>query len=241
MKLSLILCLFLLTMCKNDKTLAQEFQGNFKGDNANIISSIILTLDDNLLKGTLNLNNQQGQISGIVNGRESTGSVFDYQTEKSYTYTMTISGDVLQMCIIFPELNNQKIELVMHRENSVNNNSISTGNKKNPALIGIWKHTEVLSSGTGGNYASFSTEYYMQFNADGTILSWTGRSAGSGYSASGQNPRDADKGLWYTEDKTLYFIDPLTSQKASTLFIVEPERLMLHNNGTDKKIFERIN
>lgn len=107
-------------------------------------------------------------------------------------------------------------------------------------MVGVWKHTEVLSSGSGGNYSSFSTEYFMEFKADGTVLYWTGRSAGSGYSANGQDAQMADKGEWYTEGKILYLVDPATKQKGSTQFYVEQNRMMLHNGGSEKKIFERF-
>ena len=33
--------------------------------------------------------------------------------------------------------------------------------EKNTALVGVWKYTEVLSSGSGDNYMSFSTEFFM--------------------------------------------------------------------------------
>ena len=80
----------------------------------------------------------------------------------------------------------------------------------------------------------------MEFKADGTVLSWTGRSAGSGYSSNGGSAANADKGEWYTEGKTLYLIDPATKQKASTQFFAEEGRMMLHNGGAEKKIFTRV-
>lgn len=50
----------------------------------------------------------------------------------------------------------------------------------------------------------------------------------------------ADKGEWYTEGKTLFLTDPVTKQKGTVLFYAEQNRMMLHDGGSEKKIFERI-
>lgn len=100
----------------------------------------------------------------------------------------------------------------------------------------------MLSSGSGDNYSSFATDYFMEFKADGTVLSWTGKSAGGSGNTfvEGVGSVKAEKGEWYTEGKTLFLIDPITKQKVSTLFYAEQNRMMLHNGGSEKKIFERI-
>lgn len=86
---------------------------------------------------------------------------------------------------------------------------------------------------------SFSTEYFMELKEDGTMLSWTGRSAGSGMSMD-SDEANAGKGEWYTDDDKLYFIDPVTKDDGYTLYSVSKSGLLLHNGGSDKKIFQRV-
>lgn len=245
MKYFLFISLFLFTMCSSDELPAQNFQGNFTGNNAGITSSANFTIKKNQLTGTVIMNGQSGQVTGSVSDSTTSGTVYDVQMQKSYAYTGKISGNELRMSIVFPELNNQAIELIMQKEvaattTTKNPASSKTSGAKNPVLVGVWRHTEVLSSGSGDNYGSLSTEYYMEFKADGTVFSWTGRSAGSGYSSTGESAANADKGEWYTEGKTLYLIDPVTKQKAATQFFAEEGRMMLHNGGAEKKIFTRV-
>lgn len=245
MKNLLTLLLFAFTMCTSDHLPAQNFSGSFKGNQNGISSSAFFTVKNKQLTGTVVLNGKSGQITGTVNDSISTGTLYDTEVQKNYSYTGRLSGDELSFSMIFPELNNQVVEVTMQRETgatSATKNTASPKNigAKNPALVGVWLHTEVLSSGSGSNYSSFSTEYFMEFKADGTVLSWTGRSAGSGYSSNGGSAANADKGEWYTEGKTLYLIDPATKQKASTQFFAEEGRMMLHNGGAEKKIFTRV-
>lgn len=232
-------------MCKSNQLVSQGFQGQFKGNNSEISSSAELSVESNNLFGTIFLNGKKGTINGTIEGNVCNGTIYDKEVSKTYSFTSSITNNDLHISIVFPELNNQIIDLVMQREET--NSILKTETKlindafsKNPNLVGIWRHTEILSSNSSGFYASFSTDYFMEFKSDGTVLSWVGKSAGSGYSVNSQDYSNADKGEWYTDGKTLYFVDPVTTQKASTLFIVEPERLMLHNDGSDKKIFERV-
>ena len=144
-------------------------------------------------------------------------------------------------------MNNQAIELIFKRdEPSIDSKGIIDTLGKNykydTKLYGVWRYTEVISSGSGDNYASFSTDYFMEFKADGTAFSWTGKSAGGSgnISIDGKGNSTAEKGQWYTEGKTLFLIDPVTKQKASILYFAEENRMMLHNGGNEKKVFQRI-
>ena len=80
----------------------------------------------------------------------------------------------------------------------------------------------------------------MEFKADGTVLSWTGRSAGLGLSYDEERAENADKGEWYTEGKNLYLMDPASKEKVSILFFAEENRMMLHNGGKEKKVLHRV-
>ena len=74
-------------------------------------------------------------------------------------------------------------------------------------MVGKWRFTEVISSGSGQFYSSFSTDYFLQFNANGSCTTWNGRSAGGSGNVSfesndGTNIENAN---WYTEGKNVVF------------------------------------
>lgn len=245
MKYLLILLLFGFTMCNNSQLPAQNFSGSFKGEQNGISSSAVLTVKNKQITGTVIVNGKSGQVTGTVSDSISSGTLYDSETQKNYTYTGKLSGDELRFSMVFPELDNQEIELIMQRESAgtsakKNTASPKDNRTKNPALVGVWRYTEVLNSESGDNYASLSTDYFMDFKADGTVLSWTGRSAGSGLSSDGQSAVNADKGEWYTDGKTLYLTDAVTKEKGTTLFFAEENKMMLHDGGKEKKVFSRV-
>ncbi len=245
MKILFTLLLIGFTMCNSNYLPAQNFSGSFKGGQTGISSSAVLTVKDKQLTGTITINGKTGNVSGFVNDSLTTGTVYDIETQSNYAYSAKIATDELRFTITFPELNNQAVELIMQRDIAANSSGKATTatkntGAKNPALVGLWRYTDMLSSGSGANYYSFSTDYFMEFNADGSFLSWTGSSAGSGYEGKAQSKANADKGEWYTEGKNLYLIDRLRNEKASVLFYADEEKMMLHNGGEQKKIYQRV-
>ncbi|RYY70896.1 MAG: hypothetical protein EOO13_05050 [Chitinophagaceae bacterium] len=120
-----------------------------------------------------------------------------------------------------------------------NGNRVSAG--RNNSLLGLWRYTETFNSGSGDNFASLSTDYFMEFKNDGTVYSWSGKSAGSmGDINIEGHTSTAEKANWYTEGKTLFLENPATGSKTSILYYAEPGRMMLHNGGQEKKILTRI-
>lgn len=228
--------------------LAQKYNGHFSGDQPGLTSSAELTVQNKQLKGKVYMNGKLANVSGTITDSASAGTIFDVEVSKTYSYRSILRGNELHFFITFPELNYQELELVMQREKKnpatkpASNSATKSVGKKDARLVGVWRYTEVFSSGSGDNYASFSTDYFMEFKADGTVLSWTGKSAGGSGTVSidGNGSAKVEKGEWYTEGKTLYLTDPVTNQKVSTLFYAEQSRMMLHNGGSDKKIFQRI-
>ena len=205
-----------------------------------LLQRLNLAVADNQLKGKIIMNGKTATVSGAIQEKSSSGFVNDAETGKQYVYTSFIKGDELKFSITFPELDNRIVELIMQRQETAAGNTAMANNTthdRNPALVGVWKNTEVLGGGSDG--MSFSTEYFMELSEDGSARSWTGRSAGSGAYADG-NEAGADKGEWYTEGKTLHLRDAITKQDATTLYSVDATRMLLHNGGSEKKIFVRI-
>ncbi len=247
--------LILFTMCNSNHLPAQTFSGSFKGEQNGITSNAVFAVENQQLTGTIIINGKSGRVSGVVADSLISGSIHDLETAQQYTYTGKMTSGLLHLTIVFPELNNQAVELIMEREaaTATSHKAEVTATKpkiskaaqentrnKNPALVGLWRNTEVISSGSGNNYASFSTDYFLEFKADGSFLSWTGSSAGSGYEGKSAGKAAADKGNWYTEDKTLYLLDPARNEKTALLFYADAEKMMLHNGGERKKIYQRV-
>ena len=230
-------------MCNSSHSPPDGFAGSFNGKNSGFTSVADLTVKNNRLSGTLVINGKSSRVSGIVKGMSTTGTIYDQEVGSEYSYSGSIYGDELRLSIVFPELENRTVEFILQRQTSNDSYSPKRSNttsskERDEALIGVWKNTEVLGGG-GADGMSFSTEYFMEFREYGTLMSWTGRSAGSDLSVD-SDEANASKAEWYTEGNTLYFIDPATRKDASTYYSVDENRMMLHNGGSDKKIFERV-
>lgn len=237
--------LFCLTMIVMGEINAQKFSGQFAGSQNGIQSTAELTVTGKQLGGSVSMNGNKATVTGTITDSTSTGTVYDVVTGKTYSYYGTLRGNELNFSITFPELNNQAIQLQMQRVTTIADNEKVVNDpskKKDARLVGTWRYTDIITSGSGGNFGSFSTDYFMEFKADGTVLSWMGSSGGGvgDQSISSTGNSKVEKGQWYTEGKTLFFVDPATGQKVSTLFYAEASRIMLHNGGDTKKVWERI-
>ena len=245
MKNILILFLFSFSMCNGKQKGENVFEGRYKGNHAGISSVADLRVDGNRLRGEVTLNNKVASINGTIDGLSTSGTLKDEETGELYKYTGSLDGDELRLTCTSAEDNSQAVELIMYRKND--SLSSSTGNttrkedsnnssrERNSDLVGVWKNTEVL----GGGDASFATEYFMELKEDGTMLTWTGQSAGSGISME-SDKANASKGEWYTRGNKLYFVDPVTKQDGYTQYSVSESGLLMHNGGSDKKIFQRV-
>lgn len=243
MKYFAILYLLVFSMCKAQPSAEKQFEGRFGGSQNGVRTVADLTVTNRQLSGTLSIGGQSSRVSGTIAGPESTGTLQDDETGKTYSYKAALAGSLLQFSITFPELNNQVISLSLSREAKASSNGTAgneqpktSGTKeRDRRLIGLWKNTEVLG---GGEY-SFSTEYFMELKADGALVSWTGQSAGSGYSA-GSDEANASRGEWHTEGNKLFFVDPVTKNDGHTFYSISESGLLLHNGGAQKKIFQRV-
>lgn len=245
MKNTILAFIFILNGCMDNRVQSQSFAGTFAGQQPGIVSAAAIKVNDTILSGSFELNGRPGNINATVNGSNCQGMLYDIQMQKNYAFTGSVKQDSLYMDIVFPELNNQVISLQMKRmaEMSVAAGFGANGSagEKHGALVGLWRYSETFSSGSGDNYASFSTDYFMEFKADGTVYSWTGKSAGGTSSMTIDGyPSGTQKGGWYTEGKTLFLTDLTSGQKASLLFYAEASRMMLHNGGSEKKIMTRL-
>jgi hypothetical protein len=244
MKSILIILLFSLSMCNSKQNPEKNFEGTYKGNHDGVSAAADLRVDGKQLSGEVTLNDKVATINGRINGLSTTGSMKDEETGQLYKYRGSMEDDKLTFSFSSPDDETQKVQLVMYRNGRSSSSPKELSKKtetKNPAsernadLVGVWKNTEVL----GGGDMSFSTENFMELKEDGTMLSWTGRSAGSGISRD-SDEANASRVEWYTDGNKLYFVDPATKDDDYILYSVSESGLLLHNGGAQKKVFQRV-
>ncbi len=222
------------------KQLSLLFTGNFEGVNAGKSISISLNADKSNVSGLLMMNGESAKITGISKNNKASGQIKELASGKIYSFTAEQKLNDLSFSITFPEYNNQVVKMDLKKITTAN---AAIGKKqRDQNLIGTWRNTEVISSGSGEFYSSFSTDYFARFNADGTALVWKGKSAGGSKNATidASSNGNAQKMKWYTSGKTLYLVDPGSKQESAVIFYAEPNRMMLTSNKS-KKVYQRIN
>lgn len=240
-----------------------KFSGNFSGihNQKEIFITLIPETTSKRVSGVLILDGKKAKISVVEKKEICTGTIIEDDTKKQYSIVMKFAGKNLNCAITFPEFNNHILSFDLSKstltfngnEDSIsieNGNTITSGNssdnysnqKRNPDVIGKWRFTEVLSSGSGEFYASFSTDYFIKINADGTAVTWTGRSAGGTNTViiEGGYGTNVTQYEWYTNDKEFYFVNPQTRQEEVVSYYAERYRIMF-SSGNNKRVFERIN
>lgn len=244
------------------------FTGYYMASYENAAISAELTESQNVVKGFFYMDGVQNELNATSNRNTMTGKIKDKSKNVFYDFTANLRDNVLRFSITFPELNNQVIELLLTKQvytsGGENNLTITTGDSnittsetsnesnskarnqlnskpKDRRLIGTWRHTEVLSSGGYGDYASHATDYFIQFKANGECLSWTGSSAGGSNSGSFESSGNSNvtKEGWYTEGKNVVFYDLTTNEEVSIPFLADENRFLLKGGST--KIYERVN
>lgn len=223
---------------KQDNVFTGRFVATF--NNSEIIVEIIE--NQNEISGTFFLNNETFQVNGTSSENKFSGKITEEATGRFYNVSAEMKEKVLHLSIPFPELNNQIVELQLNKETASAKVTPKLNNQKekNAKLIGTWRYTEVLNSGYGSSYASLATDYYVQFNANGECISWSGSSSGGSQDVTleGKGSRNTTVEEWYTQGQNLIFINPKTKQKVSITFFAEENRMML--KGKKSRVYQRI-
>ena len=241
-----------------------HFAGNFSGTHNN--KEIFVTLKavprTSKISGILTMEGKEATIAATeTSATNCNGIITENDTKKRYNITAAIVNKKLHFNITFPEYNNQILALVLERSNLVTNQggntiaidsgggtttssgSSGTSTKKNNrdrALVGKWRFTEVISSESGQFYSSFSTDYFLQFNANGECRTWTGSSAGGSGNVSydGAGNTNLEIAQWYTFGKNVVFVNSNTNKELSIPYFAEENRMML--KGSLNRVYQRI-
>ena len=239
-----------------------KFSGNFSGihNQKEIYITLIPETTSKKVSGFLMMDGRKAKIDVTEQNGICNGKITEDDTKKQYAIVMKFTGEKLNCSITFPEFNNQVLSFNLSKstsnlgrnENSVsteNKNTISSGKsnnhsnyKRNPDVIGKWRFTEVISSGSGEFYASFSTDYFIKIHADGTAVTWTGKSAGGTNTVTieGGYGTNVKQYQWYTNGKEFHFVNSQTGQEEAVNYYAEPSRMMF-SYGNNKRVYQRIN
>ena len=246
------------------KKIANIFEGNYSGthNEKEIFISLKETAGTSTINGVLMMDGKQAQITAEKVNSSFSGKIVEDDTQKKYNITASMVNRKLHFNITFPEYNNQVLALILDRstlilngnsdQTTINSNggqvtttggnvgSSSKSINRDRAMVGKWRFTEVINSGRGQFCLSFSTDYFLQFNANGSCTTWTGKSAGGSGNVSfesndGTNIENAN---WYTEGKNVVFVNLDTNKKMSIPYYAEQNRMIL--KGNLNRVYTRI-
>ena len=131
-----------------------------------------------------------------------------------------------------------------HKKETNSTNKKANQMNRDQRMIGTWRHTEVISSGSGEFSASMTTDDFMEFKANGSVTTWVGNATAGNADMTFESKEDGNvqKGLWNTNDShtQVIFTDPVSKQEATTNYFLEDSHLMF-SNGNAKKVYEKIN
>lgn len=230
------------------------FTGKYEGAVENTTATLRLWAEKEMVSGIFALENQTFTVNATSNAHTFAGEIVDDKSGSFHKIAGQIKGGTLFMQITFPEYNYQVVEIVLKPANDLiqvaqiqkSAQDKLTYQPENlpgdPALVGKWRFTEVLSSGSGEFYASFATDYFLRINSDGTAVSWTGQSAGGGDSMTieGRYGSDIEEFGWYTRANQFYIVDPSHKEADKSItYYAESNRILL-SNGDNKRLFQRV-
>jgi hypothetical protein len=218
------------------------FSGTFSGSQNGLESSVTFVVKNNNAIGNLVINGKGGKLTGTVSGNTCTGSALDDETAQEFDFLAKINGNQLSFAMILPQYNNQELVLIMTKQDKNSQpKSSKSSNSRDQNLIGTWRFTEILSSGSGEYRVSMSTDYFIQLNSDGSAASWSGSSGGGSSDVSFYDSESSNlvKSSWNTEGKALYLTDHKTKMKEGVYYYVEGNKMML--TGNKKRVYERVN
>ncbi|MBK8442589.1 MAG: hypothetical protein IPL35_03855 [Sphingobacteriales bacterium] len=231
---------------------AVNFSGTFTLNQNGVVITLSGEQKDSDYKGTLVSGQDYATVTGVVGDDEMmSGVVAEGDGSASYLFSAVLHGETL---IFSMYLGLVPVELSLQRSTAAatsvppaasnvtlpNNNTAppnkTAANIDDNRLVGLWRYTDVMSSGGFGDYMSWATDYFLLLNADGTFEYTQGSSAGGGsYGAYEAGGSVIAKGTWSSADKNLMlYYDGQTEQIPYSC----DGNNMMHK--TNKRIWERV-
>lgn len=237
--------LFILLTCLSPLLTAQE-SGTWDGDFKGIILGVSTTLSaqraGSSWSGTINAEGYIYNLEGTIDGMTSKGTLNDPQTQGSIMFSAKLSGNSITINLGESTDPDEKMEIVFTKSNQQTSPSSPspapsrTNANVDQRLCGLWRYTDVYVSGQ----FSFATDYFMQFNSDGSMVWTDGRTAGGGPDVSmDSGTGDVHPAKWKTESNAVW-LDGGNGWEYYGKYYQEGGSLMFTFNNGKKQVWERL-
>lgn len=219
----------------------QQWEGTFNGSIANTPTSLTLQQDRDRLSGQMDAGGYRYTLEGQITDRQSSGQVFDPQTQGKMPYQARLEGATLHLTIGTPA-NGQVLEVAFTRTGAAPpgpapaNSGQSDNYERDTRLIGSWIYTESYVSGD----FSAASQWRMIIQPDGTYLYGDGRVIGgnSGVSGDSGTSGDVSRGKWRTQNGLIY-IDEGGGWQPYCRYTTDGSSLLLRFGDGSKQLWKR--
>ena len=226
-----------------------NWNGNFTGNIMGVETILTGVSQGPSWEGVIDASGYRIYLKGSIIDETCSGTMTDPQTQTTVDFRAQSARDAItifirdinpytgveeDMSFIFTKTADASPTLPSNASGSVSP-SISS-NQIDRALIGIWRFTDSYVSGD----FSFATDYFMEFNGDGTALYTDGRTAGGGPTSSiDSGAGDVHRVNWKAENQVIY-IDEGTGWQHYAKYYQENGSLMFTFGNGKRQVWEKI-
>ena len=224
---------------------AQEYatwDGLFSGKLVGIESTLNGQITDAKWNGIIDAGGYLFNLEGSIDDKNVNGTMSDPQTGTSIPFRASISGN--QLTIYIHDINplsglaeDMELVFIKTNQNVISSAPKPVGNANlDQRLVGSWRYTNSYVSGQ----FSFATDYFMQFNHDGTMLWTDGRTAGGGPDISmDSGTGDVHSASWKIENKVIWLDGGNGWEYYAKYYEENGSMLLTYQNG-NKQVWEKL-
>jgi hypothetical protein len=226
---------------------AQNLSGSYSTVQNGVECVVILKQAATQITGQVSIGEEKGTLQGTIKTGVATGTITDAATQQIFTFEAKLVNNILSFTLfVKDDQSGVSVPLTFLLERSTAQKpptppSSTISGKLDPAnapkkprdskLVGTWRTTETINSGSGEFYMGISTDYFMQFTSEGVAGVWQGKSAGGGAGTSFSNEGDGavTQLYWYTESSVFVFMDPSSKETLKTKYQFHDGQLVTTN------------
>ena len=214
-----------------------RWNGTYYGDIKGTSATLILTQDGSSVTGKIDASGYFYNISGTSTDSQFLGELIDPQTQGKMSCSGTMQKDQVSLVIKDPT-SGQSFTLNFSKTNpgiSSQSNNQAAGVERDSNLIGNWLYSD---SYTNGDF-SFTTQYRLIVNPDGTYLYGDAKMAGGGPGVSGISEGGGyTKGQWKTQNKIIHINEGYGWQPYAKYYVEGNSMMMTFSDGS-KQVWKR--
>ncbi len=234
--ISVFTCLSLIVTSQE----SASWDGNFKAEILGVPTAMTAQREGSLWTATIDAEGYIYNLEGHIEGLKCKGTLTDPQVHASIPFSADLSGNQIIININPDSDPRDKMEIVFtNSDQSLPSPSTKPSGVKgnlDQRLVGNWRYTDTYVSGT----FSFATDYFMQFNPDGTMLWTDGRTAGGGPDISmDSGTGDVHSATWKIENKIIW-LDGGNGWEHYAKYYEEKGSLLLTFQNGNKQVWEKL-